>query len=63
MRLISGDDRWLFLTPEIEREVPGLLAAVGQAREADEQQRIEALIHHGTHAGLVRVPARLPQAA
>ena len=37
MRLIRGDDRWLFLTPEIEREVPGLLAALGEGDAAQEQ--------------------------
>ena len=47
MRLIHGDDRWLFLTPEIEREVPGLMAALGLGREEEEQQRIERLIHRG----------------
>ena len=47
MRIIRGDDRWLFLTPEIEREVPSLLAALG-AGEADvEAGRIERLIHDG----------------
>ena len=47
MRLIRGDDRWLFLTPEIEREVPRLLAALGEADVDEEGERIERLIHHG----------------
>ena len=47
MRLIHGDDRWLFLTPEIEREVPGLVAALGLGRAEAEQERIERLIHRG----------------
>jgi hypothetical protein len=47
VRLIHGDDRWLFLTPEIEREVPGLLAALGAGEGAVEQARIERLIHRG----------------
>jgi hypothetical protein len=47
VRLIRGDDRWLFLTPEIEREVPGLVAALGLGRAEDEQERIERLIHRG----------------
>ena len=34
VRIIRGDDRWLFLTPEIEREVPSLLDALG-AGDAD----------------------------
>ena len=47
MRLIHGDDRWLFLTPEIEREVPGLVAALGVGDAQSEQERIERLIHRG----------------
>ena len=47
MRLF-GDDRWLFLTPEVEREVPRLLAELDQAAERVEQQRIADLIHRGT---------------
>ena len=48
MRPVVGDDRWLFLTPEVEREVPGLLAAIGQGDVAGERRRIERLIHRGT---------------
>jgi hypothetical protein len=47
VRLIRSDDRWLFLTPEIEREVPGLLARIGEGDEAQEAARIEGLVHHG----------------
>jgi hypothetical protein len=48
VRIIRGDDRWLFLTPEIEREVPVLLAAL-DAGDADvEARRIELLIHDGS---------------
>jgi hypothetical protein len=47
VRLIRGDDRWLFLTPEIEREVPSLLAELGAGDAAVEQRRIERLIHRG----------------
>jgi hypothetical protein len=47
VRLIHGDDRWLFLTPEIEREVPGLVAALGLGDAEAEQERIERLIHRG----------------
>src|SRR5262249_23831411 len=47
VRLIHGDDRWLFLTPEVEREVPGLMAALGLGIEEEEQERIERLIHRG----------------
>jgi hypothetical protein len=48
VRLIRADDRWLFLTPEIEREVPALLEAIGQADAAAEQHRIDRLIANGT---------------
>ena len=48
MRLIHGDDRWLFLTPEIEREVPALLEAIGQGYAVEEQARIDRLIATGT---------------
>jgi hypothetical protein len=47
VRLIHGDDRWLFLTPEIEREVPGLVEALAIGSAAAEQGRIERLIHRG----------------
>ena len=50
MRLIHSDDRWLFLTPEIEREVPPLLEAIGQGEAAVEQRRIDLLIRSGTIA-------------
>ena len=50
MRLIRSDDRWLFLTPEIEREVPSLMEAIGQGDAATEQRRIDALIRSGTIA-------------
>lgn len=66
MRLIRSDDRWLFLTPEIEREVPGLLARVGEANEAQEAERIERLVHGGDiddwFAYLRDVRARLERA-
>ncbi len=51
MRLIRGDDRWLFLTPEVEREVPALLEAIGQGEAAVEQRRIDRLIASCTIAG------------
>jgi hypothetical protein len=46
-------DAWLFLTPEVEREVPALLARLaGDERlAAAESGRIEALIHRGSAAG------------
>jgi len=47
VRIIRGDDRWLFLTPEIEREVPSLLAALGAGDADVEAARIERLIHDG----------------
>lgn len=50
MRLIRADDRWLFLTPEVEREVPVLLEAIGQGDAAAEQARIDRLITAGTIA-------------
>jgi hypothetical protein len=50
VRLIHHDDRWLFLTPEIEREVPALLEAIGQGAAAVEQRRIDRLIRSGTIA-------------
>ena len=46
--IVRGDDRWLFLTPEIEREVPQLLDALDQGAVLVEQQRIEELVHRGT---------------
>ncbi|MDX6553390.1 MAG: hypothetical protein QOH74_1878 [Gaiellales bacterium] len=45
------DDRWLFLTPEVEREVPVLLERLDEGRAEYEQMRIERMIHHGTIAG------------
>jgi hypothetical protein len=48
VRLVRGDDRWLFLTPEIEREVPALLAELGAGNADAEQRRIERLIHRGS---------------
>jgi hypothetical protein len=50
VRLIHSDDRWLFLTPEIEREVPPLLEAIGQGDRDLEQRRIDLLIRSGTIA-------------
>jgi hypothetical protein len=50
VRLIHSDDRWLFLTPEIEREVPPLLEAIGQGDPGVEQRRIDLLIRSGTIA-------------
>jgi len=44
----AGADRWLFLTPEVEREVPGLLDRLDQGARTMEERRIEELIHHGT---------------
>jgi hypothetical protein len=44
----AGADRWLFLTPEVEREVPGLLDRLDQGARAVEERRIEELIHRGT---------------
>ena len=46
----AGADRWLFLTPEVEREVPGLLDRLDQGARAMEERRIEELIHRGTIA-------------
>jgi len=48
VRLRAGDDRWLFLTPEIEREVPSLLDRLDQGARGMEERRIEELIHRGT---------------
>jgi len=60
-------DAWLFLTPEIEREVPGLLASLDLGAESLEQRRIEALVHRGSIAGwfvyLRDVRSRLERAA
>jgi len=50
VRLIRADDRWLFLTPEVEREVPVLLEAIGQGDATAEQRRIDGLIASGTIA-------------
>jgi hypothetical protein len=50
VRLIHNDDRWLFLTPEIEREVPALMEAIGQGGAAQEQATIDRLIAAGTIA-------------
>jgi hypothetical protein len=44
-------DAWLFLTPEIEREVPSLLDALDEGARAVEEHRIEQLVHRGTIAG------------
>jgi hypothetical protein len=46
------DDGWLFLTPEVEYEVPPLLARLehGAATAEEEARRIEQLIHRGTAA-------------
>ena len=38
----AGADRWLFLTPEVEREVPGLLDRLDQGAPAMEERRIES---------------------
>jgi hypothetical protein len=54
MSVLRADrDRWLFLTPEVEREGPALLErlapAAGAATSAqDEADRIEALIRGGS---------------
>jgi hypothetical protein len=60
-------DAWLFLTPEVEREVPHILDALDLGAEALEQHRIEALVHHGTVASwfvyLRDVRSRLERAA
>jgi hypothetical protein len=41
-------DAWLFLTPEVEREVPRLCAELGLADEAREARRVEELVLHGS---------------
>jgi hypothetical protein len=60
-------DVWLFLTPEVEREVPGLLASLDLGAEAVEQDRIETLVHRGGIEGwfayLRDVRSRLERAA
>jgi hypothetical protein len=48
---LRADDRWLFLTPEVEREVPVLLERLEEGSAEYEQMRIERMIHHGTIAG------------
>jgi hypothetical protein len=47
---LRSDDRWLFLTPEVEREVPRLLECLGEGRADEEQARIEGMVHRGTIA-------------
>ena len=44
----ADPDDWLFLTPEIEREVPSLVDALHQGAADAEAQRIERLIHRGS---------------
>ena len=44
----AGRDAWLFLTPEVEREVPALMDALAQARPDHEQHRIEHLVNAGS---------------
>ena len=44
----AGRDAWLFLTPEVEREVPVLMDALSQAREQAELHRIEHLVNDGS---------------
>jgi hypothetical protein len=44
----SDPDAWLFLTPEIEREVPALLDRLDQGAARVESRRIEELIRRGT---------------
>jgi hypothetical protein len=44
----AGRDAWLFLTPEIEREVPVLMDALSQARSEQELNRIEHLVTDGS---------------
>lgn len=60
-------DAWLFLTPEVEREVPSLLARLSLGAERVEEARIERLIHRGTirswFAYLRDVRGRLDRAA
>jgi hypothetical protein len=48
---LRADDRWLFLTPEVEREVPVLLERLGESTAEHERMRIERMIHHGTIEG------------
>jgi hypothetical protein len=44
-------DRWLFLTPEIEIEVPALIARLEPSRDASgEAARIDRLVAHGDAA-------------
>jgi hypothetical protein len=54
---IAGRDRWLFLTPEVEAQLPAAVAALraaleepgnGELQEADQ---VEQLILHGDYAG------------
>jgi hypothetical protein len=60
-------DAWLFLTPEIEREVPPLLDALDEGARAVEANRIEQLVHRGSirswFAYLREVRGRLEHAA
>ncbi len=44
----AGRDAWLFLTPEVEREVPALMDALSQARADTELDRIEHLVTDGS---------------
>ena len=44
----ADPDGWLFLTPEVEREVPSLVDALHQGAADAEAQRIERLIHRGS---------------
>ena len=41
-------DAWLFLTPEVEREVPALVEDLELGPEAAERDRIERLVHGGS---------------
>jgi hypothetical protein len=63
----ADPDAWLFLTPEVEREVPSLLAGLELGPAPAEERRIEGLVHRGTIAswfGYLRdVRARLERAA
>jgi hypothetical protein len=51
---VSGGAPWrrsdalLFLTPEVEREVPRLCAELGLADERREARRVEELVLHGS---------------
>jgi hypothetical protein len=48
----TARDRWLFLTPEVEAELPPAVAALGAALDeplgaSDEARRLEQIILHG----------------